>query len=37
MNKTNTPKISIQERCANKALDAFGEVEYQIDEYMTQP
>ena len=37
MNKTNTQKISIQERCANKALDAFGEVEFQIDEYMTQP
>jgi len=37
MNKKSTQKISIQERCANKALDAFGEVEYQIDEYMSQP
>jgi len=37
MNKKNTEKISIQERCANKAWDAFGEVEHQIDNYMTQP
>ena len=32
---TNT--ISIQDRCANKALDAFGEIEYQIDEYLARP
>ena len=37
MNKKSTQKISIQERCANKALDAFGEIEVAIDEYMTQP
>lgn len=32
-----TQTISIQERCANKAQDAFGEIEYQIDEYMSRP
>ena len=37
MMKTNTQKISIQERCRNKALDAFGEIEVQIDKYLTEP
>jgi hypothetical protein len=34
---TMTNTISIQERCSNKALDAFGEIEYQIDEYISRP
>jgi len=34
---TDKPKISIQERCENKALDAYGEIEFQIDEYLTSP
>ena len=37
MMKTNTQKISIQERCRNKALDAFGEIEVEIDKYLTEP
>lgn len=36
MNK-DKPKISIQERCENKALDAYGEIEGQIDIFLTTP
>ena len=28
---------SIQDRCANKAFDAFGEIEFQIDEFTIKP
>ena len=37
MTKKSTQKISIQERCRNKALDAFSDIEYQIDRYMDAP
>lgn len=37
MNKNITQPISIQERCANKAFDAYGEIEFQIDEFTIQP
>ena len=36
MNK-DKQKISIQERCENKALDAYGEIEGQIDIFLTTP
>ena len=34
---TEKTPISIQERCANKAFDAFGEIEFQIDEFTIKP
>ena len=34
MNKTNTRKMSIQERCENKALNALDPVELEIDKVM---
>ena len=34
MNKTNTRKMSIQERCKNKALNALDPVELEIDKVM---